>query len=200
MTGAGSRGSRLGRKVAIAVALIALLAAAGAGGASATRATAATGLPRMCTKAGLTPGMVRKIFGPKAEIAGYGVVVSADCPIVWPNSATPATGCADGGVGCQVTDVILGRASYYSQWVSNAVYYLDLSGKAHKAKFSGAGPKAVLLTSTEGYGGTAEPTVLFKTKSDSIQIESSLAGRAQPTSVIKLWKQLAHAMYTKLSK
>ena len=200
MKRAVSRGRRLGTNVAVALTLMALLAAAGAGGAGATRATAAKALPRMCKEAGLTPAMVRKIFGAKAKIAGYGVVVSADCPIVWPNAATPPTGCSDGGVGCQVSDVIIGRASYYSQWLANAIYYLNLSGKAHKAKFSGAGPKALLLTSTKGYGGTAEPTVLFKTASHSIQIESSLPGRGQPTSVYKRWKRLARAMYAKLSK
>ena len=196
----GSRGPRLGTSVVIALTVTVSLAATGAGGAGATRATSAKALPRMCRQAGLTPAMVTKIFGAKAKIAGYGVIVSADCPIVWPNADTPPSGCSDGGVGCQVTDVILGRASYYGQWVANAVYYLNLSGKAHKARFSGAGPKALLLTSTRGYGGTAEPTVLFKTASDSVQIESSLAGRSQPTSVYKLWERLAHAMYAKLSK
>jgi hypothetical protein len=153
----------------------------------------------MCQQAGLTPAIVRKIFGPKAEIDGYGVVASADCPIVSPDARTPPTGCLDGGDGCLVTDVILGRASYYSQWLANELDYLNEQGHAHKAKFSGAGSSALLLTSTR-YSLDAVPMVLFKAGSHSIEIASSTPGNGEAASVYKLWKRLAHAIYPKLSK
>jgi hypothetical protein len=186
-------------RVAVALGLVAMVAAAGAGGAGATSATAAKALPKVCQKAGLTPSMVRKIFGAKAEIDGYGVVASADCPIVSPDAQTPPTGCLDGGDGCLVSDVVVGRASWYSQWLSNELELLNEQGHAHKAKFSGAGPSALLLTSTD-YALDADPMVLFKAGSHSIEIEGSAAGHGEAASVYKLWKRLAHAMYPKLSK
>jgi hypothetical protein len=195
MTRAVSQGIR----IATVVSVVATMAAAAAGGASATSATAATGLPKVCQKAGITPAMVKKIFGAKALIAGYGVEVSSNCPIVSPDAKTPATGCEDGGDGCLVTDVIVGRASYYSQWLANELEYLNEQGHAHKAKFSGAGSSALLLTST-GYSLDAVPMVLFKAGSHSIEIESSSPGKGEPASVYKLWKRLAHAIYPKLSK
>jgi hypothetical protein len=186
-------------RAAIALGLVAMVAAAGAGGAGARSATAATGLPKLCQKAGLTPAMVKKIFGAKALIAGYGVEVRGYCPIVSPDAQTPSTGCEDGGDGCLVTDVTVGRASWYGQWLSNQLDYLDEQGRAHKAKFSGAGSSALLLTSTE-YALDAVPMVLFKAGSHSIEIASSTPGQGEPASVYKLWKRLAHAIYPKLSK
>lgn len=186
-------------RAAIALGLVAVVTAAAAGGAGATSATAAKALPKMCQKAGITRSMVKKLFGSKATIAGSGVVVSADCPIVSPDAQTPPTGCLDGGDGCLVTEVVVGRASYYNQWVSNVIDYINQGGHAHKAKFSGAGAKGVLVTSTNGYHGYGEPTVLFTTASDSIQIQSSAAGQPEPASVLKLWKRFAHAIFAKLS-
>jgi len=183
--------------IAVAFGLVAMFAAAGAGSAGASGARAAAAIPRMCKRADITPAMVKKVFGAKALIAGYDVVVSSDCPIVSPDSQTPSTGCGDGGEGCLVTEVVVGRASYYSQWVANAVYYLDQSGHAHKTKFSGAGSGAVLLTS-KTYGGSAEPVVLFKAGLDSIQIEAGIAGRGQPTAVYMQWERLARAIHAKL--
>jgi hypothetical protein len=184
-------------RIAVASGLVAMVAAAGAGATSPTSAKTATAIPKMCKNADITPGMVRKVFGAKALIAGYGVIVSSDCPIVSPERQTPPTGCLDGGDGCLVSEVVVGRASYYSQWVADAVYYLDQSGHAHKTKFSGAGSGAVLLTS-KTYGGSAEPVVVFKAGSHSIQIEAGLAGQGQPTAVYKQWKQLARAIHAKL--
>jgi hypothetical protein len=184
-------------RIAVASGLVAMVAAAGAGGAGATSAKTAAAIPKMCQKADITPAMVRKVFGAKALIAGYGVLVSSDCPIVSPDAQTPPTGCDDGGQGCLVSDVVVGRASYYSQWVANAVYALDQSGHAHKTKFSGAGSGAVLLTS-KTYGGSAEPAVLFKAGLDSIQIEAGIAGQGQPTAVYKQWERLARAIHAKL--
>jgi hypothetical protein len=192
-----SHGRTCAARIAVAFGLVAMVAVAGAGGAGASRAKAAAAIPRMCKKADITPAMVRKVFGAKALIAGYGVVVSSDCPIVSPDAQTPPTGCLDGGDGCLVSDVSVGRASYYSQWVANAVYALDQSGRAHKTKFSGAGSGAVLLTS-KTYGGSAEPAVLFKAGLDSIQIEAGLAGRGQTTAVYKQWERLARAIHAKL--
>ncbi len=196
MRGFSHDGTRAAR-IAVASGLVAMVAAAGAGGAGATSAKTAAAIPKMCKKADITPAMVRKVFGAKALIAGYGVVVSGDCPIVSPDAQTPATGCADGGDGCLVSEVVVGRASWYSQWVANAVYYLNLSGHAKKTKFSGAGSGAVLLTS-KTYGGSAEPVVLFKAGADSIQIEAGLAGQGQPTAVYKQWERLARAIHAKL--
>ncbi len=183
--------------VASGLVVIVAAAAAGAGSAGATSAKTAAAIPRMCKQADITPAMVRKVFGAKALIAGYGVVVSSDCPIVSHDAQTPPTGCGDGGVGCLVSEVVVGRKSYYSQWVANAVYYLNQSGHAHKTKFSGAGSGAVLLTS-KTYGGSAEPAVLFKAGRDSIQIEAGIAGRGQPTAVYKQWERLARAIHAKL--
>lgn len=184
-------------RIAVVCGLVAMVAAAGAGGAGATSARTAAAIPKMCKKADITPAMVRKVFGAKALIAGYGVIVSGDCPIVSPDAQTPSTGCGDGGYGCLVSDVFVGRVSWYSQWVANAVYALDLSGRAQKTKFSGAGSGALLLTS-KTYGGSAEPMVLFKAGADSIQIGAGLAGRGQPTAVYKQWERLARAIHAKL--
>jgi hypothetical protein len=187
-------------RIAVASGLVALVAAAGAGGAGATSATSAktaAAIPKMCKQADITPAMARKVFGAKALIAGYGVVVSSDCPIVSPDAETPPTGCLDGGDGCLVSDVVVGRASYYSQWVADAVYYLNQSGHAHKKKFSGAGSGALLLTS-KTYGGSAEPVVLFKAGTHSIQIGSGDAGQGEPTAVYKQWERLARAIHAKL--
>jgi hypothetical protein len=192
-----SHGSVRAARIAVASGLVAIVAAAGADGAGAIGARSAAAIPKMCKQADITPAMVRKVFGAKALIAGYGVIVSSDCPIVSPDAQTPATGCSDGGQGCLVSDVVVGRASYYSQWVANAVSALDLSGHAHKTKFSGAGSGAVLLTS-KTYGGSAEPAVLFKARRDSIQIEAGIAGQGQPTAVYKQWERLARAIHAKL--
>ncbi len=91
-----------------------------------------------------------------------------------------------------------GRAGWYGQWLSNELYYLNQTGRAHKAKFSGAGPNALLLTSTKGYASSTVPMVLFKAGSHSIEIEGSSGGQGEPASVYRLWKRLAHAIFAKL--
>ncbi len=196
MTQEFSRGSRLAMRlvlVAMAVAVAATAAATGAAGAT-------NGPPKACKQAGISLKMVKKVFGsnakipPKAEVQSSGV-----CAIESGKDTNLAPGYC-GGPTCLITDVVPGRASYYKQWLANELYYLNTYGHAHKTKFHGAGSSALLLTSTKGYSGTAQPMVLFKAGSHSIEIEGAYAGRGEPSHVYKLWERFAHAIHAHLAK
>jgi hypothetical protein len=99
---------------------------------------------------------------------------------------------------CTDTDVSLGKRSAYKTDRANEIYLLNSYGHAHVTKFSGAGTGAVLMTSTNGYAGEANPMVLFKVGHHTVTIEGPYAGEGETRAVYEQWERLARAIHTHL--
>jgi hypothetical protein len=54
------------------------------------------------------------------------------------------------------------------------------------------------MTSTKGYGGGADPIVLFKAGHHAVTIAGPFAGEGERKTVYKQWERLAHAIYKHL--
>lgn len=177
--------------VVIAVAVV----AAGAGAPSATAAAA----PKVCREAGITAGVVHKVFGPTARIGGEGDSEIGRCAIQSAVGGQTPSNCMDGPPKCVNTDVTLSAGHYFKAEVKSRVEELDSYGHARKQPFPGAGPGAVLLTATD-YGGVTAPLVIFKAGSKAVTISGPFAGEAQTRAVYNQWEALARKIYAHLSR
>jgi hypothetical protein len=100
---------------------------------------------------------------------------------------------------CINTDVSLDPAGYFKNDVAGELDELNSYGHAHKAKVSGAGSEAVLLTSTTGYDEVTAPLLLLKAGTKTVAIGGPFAGEGQTRAVYKQWEALARKIYAHLS-
>lgn len=180
-------------RIASVVSATGIVAALGATG------TALAATPRICREAKVTAAVVRHVFGATATIGGEGVSESGRCAIESGVHGKPPSGCVQGDPTCINTDVLLHRASAYKNTLAGEIDELNQYGHAHKAAFSGAGKGAYLLTSTKGYGGEANPMVLFKAGRYTVIINGPFAGQGEPASVYREWEKLGRAIHARES-
>jgi hypothetical protein len=191
---AGGHAARLA--IVSCTALIAVAVVAGGAGAPSATAAAA---PKVCREAGITLGVVHKVFGPTGRIGGEGDSETGRCALQSGVGGQPPSNCGDGPPTCTNTDVMLQPASAFSRDVATEVEYLNDYGHAHKTKFSGAGPEAALYTSTTGYG-SSNPAVLFKAGPKTVSIAGPFAGAGQTRAVYNQWEALARKIYAHLNR
>jgi hypothetical protein len=173
----------------------AICAAAGAAGPDVASAAAT---PPLCMDAGVTVAVVQKVFGPGARLGGEGISESGRCPIESGVDGKPPSNCLDGLPECLDTEVTLGPAREFKAEVKSRIEELGDYGHAHEKPFPGAGPGAVLLTSSD-YGGATAPTVVFEAGPKAVSIGGPFGGEGQTAKVYKQWEALARAIHKHLS-
>ena len=131
----GGRAARLA--LVSSAALIAVAAAVGGAGVPSATASAA---PKVCREAGITVGVVHKVFGPTARIGGEGDSEIGRCAIQSVLGGETPSNCVDGPPKCINTDVTLAAGRYFKAEVKSRVEELDSYGHARKKSFPGAGP------------------------------------------------------------
>jgi hypothetical protein len=152
----------------------------------------------VCSKAKITPALVRKVFGSKATIGGEGASEQGRCAIEAGENGKAPMGCLTPDPTCTNTDVFVHpRRDFKPERVSE-ISELNDYGHAHKTKVHGAGAGAVLLTSTKGYGGVTNPIVLFRAGKHAVTIEGPFAGHSETKAVFKKWERFAHAIHSRL--
>lgn len=180
----------------LSVAALVLLAIAIGAGPSVASASAA---PKVCNEAGITRSVVRKAFGPTARIGGEGVSESGRCPIESSVNDRPPTECNDEqNPDCVNTEVILGPASEFKAAVGAEYDELAEYGRAKRTPIAGAGPGAVLLTSSE-YAEVVSPVVMFEAGRKFVTIVGPRAGEGETARVYRQWEALARAIHAHLS-
>jgi hypothetical protein len=185
------------RSDAFVIAVMAIGFGAPTGRASATSVSAAS-TPKVCREAGVTPALVRKIFGASARIGGFGVSETGRCALEAGVHGKPPSNCVNEPSNCTDTDVLLSRLSAYKNDRAQEAYELNSYGHARVRKFSGAGTGAVLMISTKGYGGAASPLVLLKAGHHTVTVLGPYAGEGETMAVYKQWERLARAIHSHL--